>query len=488
MTAVRDLWPALSLVAVACVLYANTVVHPFVHDDLVFIVQNPAISRLDHIAGIFLDPSGAVSHGINAYYRPVLELIYRLEYRFFGLDPSGYHAFNVLVHAANGALIFFLLFRLGLGPRGLAWGLSAIFLVHPAQSESVACVAGISNLASAFFILACLYFYVSRRTVWAMAAFVLGLFTKESTVILPLMLIVVDRLYIGGSAGRTWTRAGPFAAIASVFLVLRQYLTGTDPVSAVLASPGELALRLLAIPRTLLTYGKIIVWPDDLHYYRSTDILAPNAWAFALLGLIILMGFWWFRRPPALTGRRPGGLNADDKRTVIFGAGWFLVFLFPVLNVVPLINEYSFILTAEHFLYLPIVGVLLTGGVVLSRWTARLSMRKGLFAMVFAACFVTTVGQNTFWRGEVPLFERMVRFEPRFGRGHILLARAYDADHRYDLAKRHYAIALDIMQGYAVRASDATAKNIYSGFIRDIHMDLTRLEKTLTSPTGASFK
>ena len=105
------------------------------------------------------------------------------------------------------------------------------------------------------------------------------------------------------------------------------------------------------------------------------------------------------------------------------------------------------------------------------------SVRKGVFAMVFAACFVTTVGQNTFWRGEVPLFERMIRFEPRFGRGHILLAKAYDADHRYDLAKRHFLIALDIMQGYAARSSDAAARNIYLGFIRDIHMDLTRLEK-----------
>ncbi|MBI3314842.1 MAG: hypothetical protein HYZ86_02715 [Candidatus Omnitrophica bacterium] len=459
----RDLWPALSLVLVGCLFYANAVAHPFVHDDLVFIVRNPAISRLDNIAGIFLGPSGAA--GINTYYRPVLELVDRLEYRFFGLDPSGYHAFNVLVHAANGVLVFFLLSRLG-ASRALAWGLSAIFLVHPAQSESVACIAGISNLASAFFILTCLYFYASRRTVWAMAAFVFGLFTKESTVVLPLLLIVMDRLYIGGSIGRTWTRAGPFAALASVFLVLRQYLTGADLAGSVLASPGELTLRILAIPRTLLTYGKIIAWPDDLHYYRNTDILAPNAWAFALLGLIILTGFWWFRR-----------LNANDKRTVVFGAGWFFLFLLPVLNVVPLINEYSFILTAEHFLYLPIIGVLLIGAVVLSRWTVSSSVRKGLFAVVFAAFGVTTIGQNTFWKGEVPLFERMVRFEPRFGRGHILLAKAYDADHRYDLAKRHYMIALDIMQGYAARARDTTARDVYLGFIRDIQMDLTRLEK-----------
>jgi TctA family transporter len=32
---------------------------------------------------------------------------------------------------------------------------------------------------------------------------------------------------------------------------------------------------------------------------------------------------------------------------------------FPVLNIAPLINEYSFILTPEHFLYLPIVGILI---------------------------------------------------------------------------------------------------------------------------------
>jgi len=78
----------------------------------------------------------------------------------------------------------------------------------------------------------------------------------------------------------------------------------------------------------------------------------------------------------------------------------------------------------------------------------------------------------------VPLFERMIRFEPRFGRGHILLARAYDADHRYDLARRHYMIALDIMQGYAAKASNAAARDVYLGFIRGIHADLTRLEKT----------
>ena len=459
----EDLRQLLSLVAIGCAAYANAVFHPFVHDDIVFIAQNPAIGRLDDISAIFFNHSGAPVQGANAYYRPVLELITRLEYRLFGLDPFGYHLFNVLLHAVNGVLVFFLLSRSGLS-RGLAWAASALFLVHPAQTEAVACIAGISNLASAFFILVCLNFYASRRYVWALAAFIAGAFTKESAVLLPLVLIGMDRLRAGGSLRRACARVGPFAAAAGAFLFLRQSLTGANVLSDILASPGELRLRLLAIPRTLLTYLKIIVWPDDLHYYRNTDILAPNAWAFAALGIIVLAGFLFFRR-----------LHADDRRTAAFGAGWFLLFVLPVLNVLPLINEYSFILTAEHFLYLPIVGILIIGALIASRLATSPWIRKGLFAVIFAACVAVTIRQNTFWRGELPLFERMVRFEPDFGRGHLLLANTYYVNRQYALAQEHYFIALKIMQGYAFKAQNTTARNVYLGFIKDIDLDLARL-------------
>ena len=464
MSAAReDLWRSLSVLVIGCAAYANAVAHPFVHDDIVFIAQNPAIGRLDDISGIFFNHSPAPAPGANAYYRPGLELIYRLEYRLFGLGPSGYHAFNVLLHAVNGLLVFCLLSRLG-SSRGLAWVTSALFLVHPAQTEAVACVAGISNLASAFFILTCLIFYVSHRTVLALLAFIAGMFTKESTVLLPLMLLFMDRLRPGGFPSRGYLRAGLFGGAAGIFLFLRHYLTGSNLLSDILASPGELRLRILAIPRTLLTYLRMIVWPDDLHYYRNTDILASNAWAFAVLGAIVLAGILLFRR-----------LNAEEKKSAALGAGWFLLFLLPVLNVLPLINEYSFILTAEHFLYLPIVGALVIAALIASRLFTSFSMRRAMFAVVFAACFIMTVRQNTFWRGEIPLFERMARFEPDFGRGHLLLANTYYADRQYALAQRHYLAALKIMQGYAFKAQNTTAKNFYLGFIKDINADLARL-------------
>jgi len=52
---------------------------------------------------------------------------------------------------------------------------------------------------------------------------------------------------------------------------------------------------------------------------------------------------------------------------------------------------------------------------------------------------VLTMHQNTFWRSEVALFERMDKYEPNFGRGQLLLAKAYYFAKRYDLANAHFA-------------------------------------------------
>src|SRR5262245_25488587 len=76
--------------------YRNTISNPFVHDDVVFIVNNPQIENLENAGAVFFEKPVANPRtpGINPYYRPLLEVISRLEYRFFGLDPSGYHWVN----------------------------------------------------------------------------------------------------------------------------------------------------------------------------------------------------------------------------------------------------------------------------------------------------------------------------------------------------------------------------------------------------------
>ena len=61
-----------------------------------------------------------VRPGPGYYYRPLIALNYYLDYQLLGQNPYLLHLENVLIHAANAALLFLLasrLFPAPLGPR-----------------------------------------------------------------------------------------------------------------------------------------------------------------------------------------------------------------------------------------------------------------------------------------------------------------------------------------------------------------------------------
>ncbi len=438
-------------------VFFNAINHPFVHDDIVFIVQNPQISHLEHWEDIFLHPNIAASDGINAYYRPILEVFYRLEYQLFGFDASGFHLANVLIHMANGFLIFLLLSYLRLS-KWFAFGVSLLFLIHPVQTEAVACVAGVSNLLSTLFVLLTLYAYVQEKYFLLVVSFILALLTKEQVIVIPLLFVLLDWYHHRRNRYGLWFC---FVLMILGFLALRANITGSHMLQDILQSPGELRLRILAIPRTLLMYLRLLVFPCDLHYYRNTDILAPNGLGFIILGSLSVVLVWLVKK------------FQESSREIIFGMAWFIICLLPVLNVLPLINEYSFILTADHFLYLPIVGIVIAGGAIARQIIPfqKLIVVGGLVCLILG---LQSVYQNTFWRGEIPLFERMIHFEPNFGRGQLLLAKAYFSNKQEDLALEHYQRALSIMKGYRKKSANARASQFYDGFIKDINYDIAQ--------------
>jgi Flp pilus assembly protein TadD len=166
------------------------------------------------------------------------------------------------------------------------------------------------------------------------------------------------------------------------------------------------------------------------------------------------------------------------RQWAILGLGWFLITLVPGLNIVPLINEYSLILAAEHFLYLPVAGLLifLAAG---AAWILRLTrgeitrgFRNVVFLVVMFFCVCLTVQMNEVWRGEVPLFERAARFEPGLGRVHLLLGRAYAQTGRFQEALGEYGRGLQIMQDYVKKARQSRAREVYLHFVKTAHFDL----------------
>jgi len=441
-----------SLVFITFLVFLSAINHPFVHDDVVFIVQNPHIAHLDQWFNIFTHASLAGGGGSNAYYRPVLEIVYRLEYALFGFHAAGFHAVNLLIHVINGLLIFTLLRRFHFA-QWTAYAVSLIFLIHPVQTEAVACVAGISNELCALFMILTLRCYVQAPSIWVIIFFIIAFLTKEQAVVLPLLLILTD-IYLKRIKMYQWWLL--FGLMTIALLWLRTHLTGAHIVQDIMQSPGELRLRLLAIPRTLLMYLRLLVWPTHLHYYRNTDILASNGLGFALLAGLAAFGGWMVTQ------------YQINRRVILFGLAWFLICLMPVLNIVPLVNEYSYIMSAEHFLYLPMIGILIVAAVGVERF---LTKRYQVIALVVCTLVFgwISVQQNRYWSSEVALFERMSQYEPNFGRGQLLLARAYDNAGQSILAQKHYQRALDIMKAYRAKSVNANATRFYDGFIKDIY-------------------
>ena len=440
----------LTLIFLGLLGFFNAIRHPFVHDDVVFILNNPHISELNHWVEPF--QKSTVADGLNTYYRPVLELLNRFEYRLFGLNPHGFHLFNVIVHIVNGLLLFGLLQKLGIR-EAVAWVIACIFLIHPVQSETVSCISGISNLWMALGVLLALHAYLNKWYVISLIFFVIACLSKEQGILFVPLVIVID--YSRGIKDyRSWSL---WTLAAFVLMGLRQSVTGASLFKDIMASPGELYLRLAAIPRVLEMDLQLIFFPYDLHYYRSTDILQSNfvSWVFALISLIGVL--YIFKRWPQARG------------TLILGLGWFLAALLPVLNIVPLINEYSFLFTPEHFLYLPIIGILILVA-VLADYSIK-KYRKLILGFVIGGCLLLTWYQNTFWSSEIVLFERMLRFEPNFGRGHLLLAKAYYFNGRPEQADEHFSKAFTIMSAYAKKATNIKAETFYLVFLKEILFD-----------------
>ncbi|MBF0570751.1 MAG: tetratricopeptide repeat protein [Candidatus Omnitrophica bacterium] len=439
-----------ALIFFGLLAFFNSIRHPFVHDDVVFILKNPHITRLELWFEAFKVP--AVSGGINTYYRPVLEILYRLEYHFFGPHPLGFHLFNCLVHVINGLLIFSLLQKLSL-PKTTAWVIALLFLIHPVQTEAVSCISGISNLWMAFGVLLALNAYLNKWYAASLFCFVMAFLSKEQAVMFVPLVMVID-CNRGVKNYRSWVSWG---FVLCVLLGLRQSVTGVSLLKNIMASPGEFYLRLAAIPRVIGTDLRLIFCPYDLHYYRSTDILQPNfvSWILALISLLGI--FYVLRRWP------------QRRSTLFLGLGWFLAALSPVLNIAPLVNEYSFILTPEHFLYLPIIGVWIV--VVIAADSFIKHFKKPLLGGIVSLCLLLTWHQNTFWGSEISLFERMLRYEPNFGRGHLLLAKAYYFNGRPERADGHFEKSFTILSGYEKKVTNIMAEKYYLGIMKEILFD-----------------
>ncbi len=186
---------ALLLIVATVALYHSVKHYPFVtFDDPDYITRNFQIQTgLDW---------GTVQWAFTSFYasnwHPLTWLSHALDCQLFHLDPSGHHDTNVLFHALNAALLFWVLWR-ATGYAGRSFMVAALFALHPMNVESVAWVSERKNVLSMFFFLLALGSYrwyalkprIDRYLAVA-ALYALGLMAKPQVITFPCVLLLWD--------------------------------------------------------------------------------------------------------------------------------------------------------------------------------------------------------------------------------------------------------------------------------------------------------
>ncbi len=131
-------------------------------------------------------------------YFPLTYTTFRVERSLWDLNPTGYHWINILLHATNALLLWWLLTRLRIPG---AWLAAAIFALHPVQVESVAWITERKNVLMGFFFLLTLLAWTQfiderERRPWrfyrlALIFYVLALSAKSTACTLPAALLLM---------------------------------------------------------------------------------------------------------------------------------------------------------------------------------------------------------------------------------------------------------------------------------------------------------
>ena len=133
----------LILLIATLALYYPVGGHPFVnYDDGLYVTQNLQVQsglNWDTVVWSFRTFDVGTWH-------PLTWLSHALDCQLFQLEPRGHHDVNLLLHAANVVLLFWVLLR-ATGYAGRSFMVAALFALHPINVESVAWMAERKNLA-----------------------------------------------------------------------------------------------------------------------------------------------------------------------------------------------------------------------------------------------------------------------------------------------------------------------------------------------------
>lgn len=433
----RRRWAVPALLALLCaVLYGWTLRFPMVFDDDTYLINNPMF-RAESFAYPFhfhefvnkpgtmgLDPDLAV----NFVTRPVAYATFYFNYLLGGWDTRGLRLFNILVHGGNGILLWAVLRQLlgrlvgrgVLSPASAAFipaAAAVLFVVHPLAIESVTYIVQRFTSLAAFWTLLATWLYfrsteegiegrsAMRFRIAAGFVMLLGMLTKECSVVTPVLVLMVEMLVLGTRWKEAFRRALPLLVSLPVIPVLILMAStalngGNFDLNSglnIVNSRDEPVTHfqyLITQFTVVAHYMRLMVWPVGLnidptwevrHSFFEGQVLA----SFSLHAAIVAGAAFAYRTMRHVDAR---------ARLLLAFVLWFYGSISISSGLVPLPD-----MVAEHRSYVPSVGLFVVFACVLDVVRGLFAHRSrevlALTAVIVAAFSTATVLRNRVWSG-----------------------------------------------------------------------------------------
>ncbi len=444
----RRTWPAAAVLAgVTVAAFYPALDCGFVNfDDTLYVTHAPPVTGGLSGKGILW----AFTTFAAGNWHPLTWLSLQLDATLWGTGPRGFHLTNVVLHAANAALLFLAL-RALTGAFGRSAAAALLFAVHPLRAESVAWVSERKDVLSACFGLLALWAYAryarapsAGRYLPVVAAMLLSLLAKPMLVTLPCLLLVLDwwplrRARTAGDWGMLASEKFPLVALAAASAAVT-YLAQADQgaVGYLGALPPDARLANAAVSYT--AYLSKTVWPTGLAVYYPHPARIDSIGGGLPLGEVTgaaLLLVTLTAVAVALRGRAP---------YLLAGWLWFLGTLVPVIGLVQVGSQAY----ADRYTYIPQVGLLLAlcwgvGDLARSRPRGALAAA----AAAAAVLVVLTWNQIAVWHDSVTLWEHALSVTRETPEALVRLGDACKQERRDAEAEARYRAALRIDPRFA---------------------------------------
>ena len=456
------------LAVVVFIIYGNSLFNGFVYDDGYLIVKNGFIKDFSRVNEVFskdlmlVTPIGKPC----GFYRPFSMVFLMVNYKVWGLNPWGWHFSSILLHLASTFLTYLLLKEI-LPLRAAAFLAALVFAVHPIHVEAVTPVFNSMGLLATFFGLGSFLAFVkgkkrNKREYFFLSLLLLiaAVFSKEETLVLPLVFIAYDFYFHSQfkirEIRRQWKLYSLFFAACVFYLGMRFLviekgavwgLWGLNPILNYNIQPtANVFYHLLTVFKICFRYLVLLFFPVNLCAFPVISPVHSFLDIEALFSLLLVLGLV----ACAVHSR-------EEKPFFSFFTALFFISSSLILNIIPIGGIF-----AERFMYFPSIAYCALVGYIFAamftRYASRGQQDRGkivilIFGVIFSLYALQASMRNYVWRSNISLWRDTAQKTPSWFT-HTSLGYAYYEAGLYPQALAEYvkAVAFPSYKEYNIRS------------------------------------